>query len=234
MIRLEDVDPGSGAPGHGTARAPLGDSPERWPVRSSTVAFTGAVVDLRRDTVQAASGDSFTRDVVVHPGAVAVVAVDDADRVVLVHQYRHPVGQRLWEIPAGLLDVPGEDPAAAAARELAEEAHVRAGDWRVLADPFSSPGMTTEALRVYLARDLSVPPGRRYAGHDEEADMPVTRIALTELVDAVLGGRLHNPSLVTGVLAAWVARGRGGWQALRRVDAPWPVWPVPGVEPAAE
>ena len=75
-----------------------------------------------------------------------MVAVDEADRVVLVHQYRHPVGQRLWEIPAGLLDVPGEDPAAAAARELAEEAHVQAADWRVLADPFSSPGMTTEAL----------------------------------------------------------------------------------------
>jgi len=213
--------------GDGSTPAVPVDLAERWPVRSAETVFSGAVVDVRTDVVQGPSGDAFTRDVVVHPGAVAIVAVDDHDRVVVVHQYRHPVGQRLWEIPAGLLDVDGEAPAAAAARELAEEAHLAARDWRVLADPFTSPGMTTEAIRVYLARGLSVPDGPAYVGVDEEADMPVSRVPLDELVDGVLAGRLHNPSLVTGVLAAWTARSRGGWDALRPADAPWPVWPVP-------
>jgi len=203
------------------------DSAELWSVTASDTRFSGRVVSVRSDRVRAASGEQFTRDVVVHPGAVAIVAVDEADRVVVVHQYRHPVGQRLWEVPAGLLDVAGEDPAFAAARELAEETHLAATDWRVLADPFTSPGMTTEAIRVYLARGLSVPDGPAWVGADEEADMPVSRVPLADLVDGVLAGRLHNPALVTGVLAAWVARTQPGWDSLRRVDAPWPVWPVP-------
>lgn len=210
---------------------PPADRPERWPVVSSSTAWTGHIVGIRLDEVRGPDGATFTREVVVHPGAVAIVAVDAADRVVVVHQYRHPVGQRLWEIPAGLLDVPGEDPAAAAARELAEEAHVAASGWRVLVDPFTSPGMTTEAIRVYLARGLSEAPGERFVGPAEEADMPVARVPLAELVDGVLAGHLHNPSLVTGVLAASAARARGGWDALRRADAPWPVWPVPPVAP---
>ncbi len=243
MIRFEEPDAqtvpdgrtlASFEPGSPTAETPAAvpvDTVERWPVESVHTVFAGAIVDVRKDIVRAASGETFPRDVVVHPGAVAILAVDDEDRVVLVHQYRHPVGRRLWEIPAGLLDVEGEDPAAAAARELAEEANLAASDWRVLADPFTSPGMTTEAIRVYLARGLSVPDGPAYVGVDEEADMPVSRVPLAELVDGVLAGRLHNPSLVTGVLAAWVARSRGGWDALRPADAPWPVWPV---EPVAD
>lgn len=224
MIRFEEPD-GPSAEDGSTAAVAV-DSAERWPVESIRTVFSGGIVDVRRDVVRAASGDTFTRDVVVHPGAVAVVAIDERDRVVVVHQYRHPVGRRLWEIPAGLLDVAGEDPAAAAARELAEETNVAARDWRVLADPFTSPGMCTEAIRVYLARGLSVPDGPAYVGADEEADMPVSRIPLDELVDGVLAGRLHNPSLVSGVLAAWTARSRGGWDSLRPADAPWPVWPV--------
>ena len=230
MIRFEDPLAGapgedSGEPAADAASAPV-DSVERWPVESVHTVFSGGIVDVRQDEVRASSGSTFTRDVVVHPGAVAIVAVDDADRVVVVHQYRHPVAQRLWEVPAGLLDVDGEDPAAAAARELAEEANLVARDWRVLADPFTSPGLSTEAIRVYLARGLSEPDGPAFEGVDEEADMPVSRVPLAELVDGVLAGRLHNPSLVTGVLAAWVARSRGGWDALRPADAPWPVWPV--------
>ncbi len=203
---------------------------------SATTGFSGGVVEVRSDTVRGPSGNRFTRDVVLHPGAVAIVALDESERVVLVHQYRHPVGQRLWEIPAGLLDVAGEDPLAAAARELAEEAHLTASNWRVLADPFSSPGMTTEALRIYLARGLSTPDGERFVGPDEEADMTVCRFPLGELVEAVLAGRLHNPSLVTGVLAAWASRSYGGWDSLRPADAAWPVWPVPPVHlvPAGE
>ena len=214
------------------ATAPV-DTVERWDVTAAETRFRGHVVSVRSDSVRAASGDRFTRDVVVHPGAVAIVAVDELDRVVVVDQYRHPVGLRLWEVPAGLLDVHGEDPATAAARELAEETHLAAADWRVLADPFSSPGMTTEAIRVYLARGLTVPDGPAFRGPDEEADMGVSRIPLADLVDGVLAGRLHNPALVTGVLAAWVARIRPGWDSLRRVDAPWPVWPVPVPTPVA-
>lgn len=234
MIRFEDLSGrADGSPESPAQITAPSDSVERWTVTASDTRFTGHVVSVRSDSVRAASGEQFTRDVVVHPGAVAIVAVDEADRVVVVHQYRHPVGLRLWEVPAGLLDVAGEEPAVAAARELAEETHLAAADWRVLADPFSSPGMTTEAIRVYLARGLTVPDGPAWLGADEEADMPVSRVPLADLVDGVLAGRLHNPALVTGVLAAWVARTRPGWDSLRRVDAPWPVWPVPQPVPVA-
>ncbi|MGH8773783.1 MAG: NUDIX domain-containing protein [Jiangellaceae bacterium] len=201
------------------------DRPERWPVTDSQVVLeTSRVISVRRDKVRSpADGAEFARDVVVHPGAVGVVALDDDERVLLVSQYRHPVRHRLLEIPAGLLDVPGEPYHAAATRELYEEGHVRAADWRVLVDIFTSPGMTTEATRVYLARDVTaVPDGERHAGVHEEADMPVSWAPLRDLVDAVLTGQLHNPLLVSGVLAAWTARGSGGYDTLRPADAPWP------------
>jgi 8-oxo-dGDP phosphatase len=198
------------------------DVPERWPVSSSELSLhTGRVIDVRRDVV--ANGGGFTRDVVVHPGAVGVIALDDAERVLLVRQYRHPVGHRLLEPPAGLLDVEGEDYLVGAQRELYEEGHVRASDWRVLVDAFTSPGMTTESLRIYLARDLSeVPESERHDGVHEEADMPVTWAPLTELVEGVLAGDLHNPTMVMGVLAAWAARNGKGYDALRPADSPWP------------
>ena len=131
------------------------DRPERWPVTESRSSFeSGRVISVRTDQVAPAEGDSFTRDVVEHPGAVGIIALDHDDRLLLVSQYRHPVGHRLLEPPAGLLDVDGEDPATAAARELAEEGHVRAGEWRLLVDAFTSPGMTDETIRIYLARGL--------------------------------------------------------------------------------
>jgi 8-oxo-dGDP phosphatase len=200
------------------------DRPERWPVTGSEVVHeTSRVIAVRRDHLRSpADGAEFTRDVVVHPGAVGIVALDDEERVLLVSQYRHPVAHRLFEVPAGLLDVAGEPYHVAAARELYEEGHVRAADWRVLVDIFTSPGMTTEASRVYLARDLTaVADDDRHMGVHEEADMPVSWAPLAELVDAVLAGQLHNPILVSGVLAAWTARGRGGYDALRPSDAPW-------------
>jgi len=210
-----------------TADSPpiLRDRPERWPVIGSEMALeTSRVISVRRDRLRSpADGAEFTRDVVVHPGAVGIVALDDEERVLLVSQYRHPVGHRLLEIPAGLLDVPGEPYHDAAARELYEEGHVRAAAWRVLVDTFTSPGMTTEATRVYLARGLtSVPDGERHAGVHEEADMPVTWAPLPDLVDALLAGQLHNPLLISGVLATWTARQRDGYDALRPADAPWP------------
>lgn len=198
------------------------DTPERWPVGSSTYSLrTGRVIDVRQDVV--GNGEGFNRDIVVHPGAVAIVVLDEAERMLLVHQYRHPVGHRLFEPPAGLLDVEGEDYLAAAQRELYEEGHVRARDWRVLVDAFTSPGMTTESLRIYLARELTeVPEAERHNGVAEEADMPVVWEPLADLVTSVLAGDLHNPSLVMGVLSAWAARNGDGYDALRPADAPWP------------
>jgi 8-oxo-dGDP phosphatase len=190
---------------------------------SETVLDTARVISVRQDRLRSpADGAEFVRDVVIHPGAVGVVALDDDERVLLVSQYRHPVGHRLFEVPAGLLDVPGEPYRLAAARELYEEGHVRADEWRVLVDLFTSPGMTTESTRIFLARGLTaVADVDRHVGVHEEADMPVSWAPLADVVDAVLAGRLHNPILVSGVLAAWSARSRGGYDALRPADAPW-------------
>ena len=134
----------------------------------------------------------------------------EQDRLLLVRQYRHPVQHYLWEPPAGLLDVAGEDPLDAARRELAEEAHLRATDWHVLVDYFNSPGGSTEAFRCYLARDLEeVPVADRHEGEGEERDMPVAWLSLDEARDLVLGGHLHNPTAVTGILAADACEAQG-------------------------
>jgi ADP-ribose pyrophosphatase len=202
--------------------AELADEPASLPVTSSTEVFrSGRVIDVRSDVVEMPDGTTATRDVVVHPGAVGIVALDDAGRVLLVHQYRHPVQQRLWEPPAGLLDIAGEDPLEAARRELFEEAHLRAGRWDVLLDAFTTPGMTDEAVRVYLARDVSAADGAKYAGENEEADMPTRWVPLDEAVEAIVAGRLHNPMAVMGLLAAARARD-SGFAGLRPADAPWP------------
>ncbi|HEY3003726.1 MAG TPA: NUDIX hydrolase [Kribbellaceae bacterium] len=200
----------------------LRDVTESWPVGSSEVVLeTGRVISIRRDHVQPPDAPAFTRDVVVHPGAVGVVALDDAERMLLVRQYRHPVGHRLLEPPAGLLDVDGEDYQAGAARELWEEAGMKAADWRVLVDAFTSPGMTTESLRIYLARGLSEA-DEVFDREHEEADMEVVRAPLADVVRAVLAGDLHNPTLVMGALAAWATLHGEGFDSLRPADAPWP------------
>lgn len=165
------------------------------------------------------------RDYQVHPGSVAVLALDDADRAVVLRQYRHPVRQKLWEIPAGLLDVPGENPLHAAQRELYEEAHVKAEDWRVLADVYTTPGGCDEAVRIFLARGLSEAEGDRFAVEDEEADMELARVPVDELVRGVLAGDLHNNCLVVGVLSLVAARSGDGLDALRPAEAPWPARP---------
>jgi 8-oxo-dGDP phosphatase len=183
--------------------AGLQDTPESWPVVSSeTVHETGRVISVRRDRVAPAGAEEFTRDVVVHPGAVGVVALDDDERMLLVRQYRHPAGYRLMEPPAGLRDSPDEDPQAGAARELWEEAGVKASQWSPLVDAFTSPGMTTERLRIFLARGLA-PDDTAFERRHEEADMEVVWSPLADVVRAVLAGELHNPTLVMGSLAAW-------------------------------
>lgn len=191
-----------------------------------TTLHEGRVFDLVGEEVRLdpADGDGVLREFLDHPGAVAVVALrgdPGAEEVLLVHQYRHPVRAQLWEIPAGLLDVDGEDHRVAAARELYEEADLRAARWDVLVDYFTTPGGSNESLRIYLARDLTeVPHHEQHDREDEERDMPKAWVALSDAVAAVHAGRLHNPSAVVGVLAAESARSRG-WAPLRPVTDPW-------------
>ncbi|AMU78047.1 ADP-ribose pyrophosphatase [Mycobacteroides abscessus] len=181
----------------------------------------GGILALRRDRVAMPGGGSATREVVEHYGAVAVAAVDEAGRVALVYQYRHPLGHRLWELPAGLLDIAGEDSQRAAARELLEEAGIEAGTWRVLVDAAASPGFTDEVVRVFLATGLSHP--GRGESHDEEADMTVRWVPLSEAVSMVMAGEVVNAIAVAGILATHVAL---GGHHTRPVDAPWPDRPT--------
>lgn len=186
-------------------------------VATETV-YRGKILALRTDEVRMPGGDTAIREVVEHYGAVAVAAVDDADQLAMVYQYRHSLGHRFWELPAGLLDEPGEDPAAAAARELHEETGLVAEDWRVLVDVASSPGFCDEAVRVYLARGLRHV-GRPEAQH-EEADLTVHWLGLREAADRVLTGEIVNATAAAGVLAAYAVIVDG--RPTRPVDAPWP------------
>ena len=201
---------------------PVEDADADLPVLDVVHRFRGAVVGLRSDTVDV-GGQVVVRDVVVHPGAVGVIALDDDDRVLLVRQYRHPVASYLFEPPAGLLDVEGEDPLVTAQRELVEEAGFVATSWHVLVDYANSPGGSSEVFRCYLARGLSpVPGGRPHTGEAEEAHLPRTWVDLDDACDLVLSGRLTNPTAVAGILAAWAARA-GGWASLRPAGSPWPL-----------
>lgn len=200
----------------------LTDEQQPRPVRERRQRFDGAKWDVVTDRVELDADTVVDRDVVLHPGAVGIVALDDLDRVVLVRQYRHPVASFLWEIPAGLLDDPGESAWQTAVRELVEEAGLRAERWDTVVDLYSSPGMSSETLRVFLARGLSdVPAGERPAPRDEERDMVVTRVALDDLVEQIGRGHLHNALAVAGILATEQAR-RRGWSGLRPPDDPWP------------
>ncbi|GGR59792.1 NUDIX domain-containing protein [Streptomyces roseolus] len=201
------------------------DTPEEWQVVATATPFTGNKTSVRTDDVVMPDGSVARRDYQVHPGSVAVLALDDQDRVLVLRQYRHPVRQKLWEIPAGLLDVPGENPLHAAQRELYEEAHAKAGEWRVLADVYPTPGGCDEAVRIFLAGDLADAEGDRFAVSEEEADMELARVPLDELVRGVLAGELHNTCLVVGVLSLVAARAGDGVEALRPADAPWPARP---------
>ena len=199
----------------------LVDEPSDRALRAREVLHRGYVWDLVRDTVDLGDGQTVVREFVAHTGAVGVVALDDQDRVLLIRQYRHPLGMMLWEPVAGLLDVDAESPRDAAARELVEEAGLTAGRWDVLVDVELSPGGSSEAIRIYLARDLEPVPGGRPAGEGEERDLPVAWVPLTTALEGVLAGRLTSPSTVAGVLAAHASRA-GGWSSLRPGTAAWP------------
>ena len=178
----------------------LRDEPFEPAVVQSDVVYKGWVWDVRSDLV--AYGDAeLVREYVDHTGAVAVLALDDDDRVLLIQQYRHPIRHRDWELPAGLLDIPGEDPLLAAQRELAEETDIVAREWQPLVSTWTTPGGNSELIRIYLATGI----GAAASSHDradEEADIRAEWVPLVDAVDAVLDGRLRNGILAVGVLAA--------------------------------
>jgi len=197
----------------------LQDEPASVAVTRSETVFEGRVWNIRRDEI-AYGDETIVREYMDHTGAVAILALDDEDRVLLIKQYRHPVRARDWEIPAGLLDVADEDALLAAQRELAEEADLTASRWHTLAEFYTTPGGSDEAIRIFLARGLAAAT-EAFARFHEEADIEVRWVPLDEVVDAVLDRRVQNPSLVVGVLAAHAARARD-WATLAAADAPWP------------
>jgi 8-oxo-dGDP phosphatase len=190
-----------------------------YPVEDSERIYRGRVMALRADHVRMPGGRVAVREIVEHMGAVAVAALDDRGRLAVIEQYRHAVRRRLLELPAGLLDVPGEHPATAAARELAEEAGLAATDWSVLLDLDPSPGFSDESVRVFLARGVTEVE-RPEPGDDEESELRLRWLPVDEAVRAALSGELVNAVSVAAVLAVHVVlAGSGG---TRPVDAPWP------------
>ena len=189
-----------------------------YEVLNSERVYEGRIISVRRDQVSMPGETSSQRDVVEHPGAVGVIALDDQGRVLLVRQYRHPVGRPLDEIPAGLLDVAGEPSVEAARRELAEEAGLGAHTWHTLVDALTSPGMTDEAIRLFLARDVH--PVERQVQQHEEVEMTTEWVPLEDAVRRVLAGEIENAMCCLGVLAA-AESVRTGFAHLRPADAPW-------------
>jgi 8-oxo-dGDP phosphatase len=195
------------------------DTPERWPVAGSAVKLTYWLLTVRSDQVRMPDNQQAERVVVTHPGAVAVVALDEADRVLMIRQYRHAAGYQLWEIPAGLRDVSGEALAETARRELLEETGHRAREWHVLVDTFTSPGFTNERVRIFLARGLEQLSDNGYQREHEEKFLTAQWVPLAEAAALALAGKLHNGEAITGVLAAHAARS-DGYSGLRPADAP--------------
>jgi ADP-ribose pyrophosphatase len=190
----------------------------RWPVVGTEQQFSNWLITVRNDKVELPDGDYAERTVVAHLGAVAVLALDEQDRVLMIRQYRHPAGRELWEIPAGLRDVAGEALVATARRELVEETGYAAREWHALVDSYASPGISTERIRIFLARGVQAV-ASDYQRHGEEKFLQTAWVPLAEAVEAALAGKLHNGSTVQAVLAAHVARSRG-FAGLRPADAP--------------
>lgn len=219
-----DSDGNVDEPGHASKPGPgLVDEAASVEVVSHEQLHRGYVWNVVRERF-AFDGETITREFVDHTGAVAVLALDDDDRVMCIRQYRHPVGLREWELPAGLLDQRGEDALDAAKRELAEETDLVARDWWVLQDLLTSPGGSSEAIRVYLARGISAAP-QTFAREHEEADIEPRWVSLDEAFEAVRGGLVHNATTIIAIYAAHAARA-DGWRGLRPADSPWPTRPA--------
>lgn len=202
----------------------LQDDPVIPPITHSEVVYEGAVWDIRKETFDLPEAPGLVRDLMAHTGAVGVAVVDDQQRILLAQQYRHPVRARLWEVPAGLLDVPGEDPLEAAKRELIEEADLTAEQWDVLSDSCLTPGGSSETMRLYLARGLSsVPEADRHERGEEEAGFRYAWVGIDDALAAVTDGRITNAIAqlaifqVDRVLRAEAA---GAPMEFRPVDAP--------------
>ena len=181
------------------------DAAESWPVVASQPLLKNWLITVRSDKVRLPDDHYAERTVVTHPGAVAVLALDDAQRVLMIRQYRHPVGRLLWEIPAGLRDTGGESPLQTAQRELLEETGYRASRWHTLLDYFSSPGYSTERIRIFLARGVEQAADNGYVREHEEKYIVADWIPLTEAVRLALSGKLHNGPAIAGVLAGYAA-----------------------------
>ena len=189
------------------ASATHGDSPAAWPVASTTVRYESAFLNVRTDDIVDPAGEVHQRVVVQPRGAVAVLALDEDSRVLLVEQYRHPVGARLLELPAGTLDVEGESALGTAQRELIEEGDVTAAAWEDLLFLSSTPGYSTERWRLYRATDLSpVPHDERAQRRAEEAGLQQWWMPLDDAVEAIFDGRISNVLAIAGILSEVVRR----------------------------
>jgi len=197
----------------------IDDAAESWPVVASEPLLKTWLISVRNDRVQLPDDHFAERTVVTHPGAVAVLALDDAQRVLMIRQYRHPVGRELWEIPAGLRDAGGESPLQTGQRELLEETGYRAREWHTLVDYFSSPGFSTERLRVFLARGIERAEDSGYVRADEEKYIVADWVPLAEAVRLALAGNLHSGPAIAGVLAGYAASIQG-FSGLRPAAAP--------------
>ena len=214
------VPDGLGAPREADDRVGLYDQPWLPAIDSSDTVYAGKIWDIRHESFRFGH-ESLGRDFMAHTGAVAVLALDEFDRLLVLRQYRHALRLREWELPAGLLDIPEEPALTCAQRELAEEADLVASEWSVLLDYATSPGGSNEVVRVFLARGLS----EADEAHDrqgEEADMETRWVTLDDAREAVLRGHVSNSIFVASVLAAWIKR-QEGWAHLLPADAPWPL-----------
>jgi 8-oxo-dGDP phosphatase len=192
--------------------------PDSWPVAGTEEQFKNWLITVRTDKVQMPDSSHAERTVVTHIGAVAVLALDEQDRVLMIRQYRHPVGRQLWEIPAGLRDVSGEALVDTARRELLEETGHAAREWHALIDSYASPGITSERIRIFLARGIETAQSD-YQREGEEKFLRTAWVPLAEAVQAALAGKLHNGATIQGILAARIA-GAAGYSGLRPADAP--------------
>ena len=192
--------------------------PDGWPVAGTEEHYRNWLVSVRTDKVVMPDSHQAERTVITHIGAVGILALDERDRVLMIRQYRHPVARQLWEIPAGLRDVTGEALADTARRELLEETGHVAREWHVLLDSYSSPGIITERMRIFLARGLEAADSG-YQRQGEEKFLETAWVPLAEAVAAALAGKLHNGATIQGVLAGYIASS-GGFSGLRAADAP--------------
>jgi 8-oxo-dGDP phosphatase len=195
------------------------DRAESWPVVSTDEQLRNWLITVRTDKVRMPDGDCAQRSVVTHPGAVVVLALDEAQRALMIRQYRHPVGRQLWELPAGLRDADGEEPIQTAQRELLEETGYRAQEWHTLVDYFSSPGFSTERIRIFLARGLELAADGGGEREHEEKFIVVDWLPLDEAMGLALAGKLHNGPAIAGILAGYAASSKG-FSGLRSAAAP--------------